>query len=88
MTTVLFVFPPEMATTAMNMNYCIVAFGVILLIAMVQWILDGRKNYTGPEVDIDALMNGHVEASTGGKGIEAEHLEYPASGTGRREGSS
>ncbi|KAI1822927.1 amino acid/polyamine transporter I [Xylaria intraflava] len=49
-TTVLFLFPPETPTTPNNMNYCIVAFGVILIIAVLQWIFDGRKNYTGPQV--------------------------------------
>ena len=33
------------------MNYCIVAFGIILVISVVQWVLDGRKNYTGPRID-------------------------------------
>lgn len=50
LTTVLFLFPPAFPTTPDNMNYCIVAFGVILVIAVVQWIFDGRKNYTGPKV--------------------------------------
>jgi len=35
------------------MNYCIVAFSVWLAIAVFQWVIDGRKNYTGPKVDID-----------------------------------
>ncbi|CAK7206124.1 hypothetical protein SEUCBS139899_008908 [Sporothrix eucalyptigena] len=50
LTTVLFLFPPEMPVTPTNMNYCIVAFGVILIITVLQWIFDGRKNYTGPQV--------------------------------------
>ncbi|OAA57519.1 gaba permease [Niveomyces insectorum RCEF 264] len=50
LTTVLFLFPPVTPTTPDNMNYCIVAFGVLLVIAVMQWILDGRKNYTGPQV--------------------------------------
>ncbi|KAI1644666.1 amino acid transporter [Daldinia loculata] len=64
LTTVLFVFPPELPVTSENMNYCIVAFGVILLIAVVTWIFDGRKNYTGPHVDVEGL-EGKVE------GVEA-----------------
>lgn len=50
LTTVLFVFPPETPVTPSNMNYCIVAFGVILIISILQWVFDGRKNYTGPQV--------------------------------------
>lgn len=47
------------------MNYCVVAFGVILIIAMVTWIFDGRKNYTGPHVDVEGLEKGKIE------GVEA-----------------
>ena len=60
LTTVLFVFPPELPVTGKNMNYSIVAFGVILLIALIQWIVDGRKNYTGPKVDLEAIKSGQV----------------------------
>lgn len=52
-TTVLFLFPPDLPVTGSNMNYCIVAFSVWLAIAVFQWFIDGRKNYTGPKVDID-----------------------------------
>ncbi|KAI5919577.1 amino acid/polyamine transporter I [Camillea tinctor] len=61
LTTVLFVFPPELPVTSENMNYCVVAFGVILLISGVTWIFDGRKNYKGPCVDIEGLLQGKVE---------------------------
>ncbi|KAF7189228.1 putative amino-acid permease C15C4.04c [Pseudocercospora fuligena] len=53
LTTVLFVFPPFLPVTGSTMNYCIVAFAIILLISVVQWIVDGRKNYQGPRVTID-----------------------------------
>lgn len=52
-TTVLFVFPPELPVTGNNMNYCIVAFAIVLLISVVQWFVDGRKNYRGPKIEID-----------------------------------
>ncbi|KAJ2896712.1 Choline transport protein [Zalerion maritima] len=64
LTTVLFVFPPKIPVTGTNMNYCVVAFGVVILIASMQWIFDGRKNYSGPHVDLDALMSGRVEGMT------------------------
>ncbi|ORY59480.1 amino acid/polyamine transporter I [Pseudomassariella vexata] len=63
LTTVLFVFPPELPVTPGNMNYCIAAFGIILFIAVSTWIVDGRKNYRGPHVDIDALVKGADSAS-------------------------
>ena len=56
LTTVLFVFPPVIPVTPNNMNYCIVAFGLILLISGTTWIVDGRKHYRGPKVDIDRDM--------------------------------
>ena len=52
-TTVLFVFPPELPVTVSNMNYCIVAFAIVLLISIAQWFIDGRKNYKGPKVEVD-----------------------------------
>ncbi len=33
-------------------DYCIVAFGVILLVSTIQWFVDGRKNFTGPRADM------------------------------------
>merc|ERR1712014_325981 len=53
LTTVLFVFPPELPVTGTNMNYCIVAFGVVLIISVIQWFVDGRRNYTGPKIELD-----------------------------------
>lgn len=49
-TTILFLFPPQLPVTAGNMNYCVVAFGVVLTISMTQWITDGRKNFKGPQI--------------------------------------
>lgn len=60
LTTVLFVFPPVLPVTGSNMNYCIVAFAVWLIISVAQWIVDGRKHYTGPTVEIDDNLGGKV----------------------------
>ncbi|KAK4076977.1 uncharacterized protein Triagg1_3944 [Trichoderma aggressivum f. europaeum] len=57
LTTVLFVFPPILPVTGSNMNYCIVAFAIIIAISLFQWIVDGRKNFTGPRVN---LVSGQV----------------------------
>ncbi|KAL1964882.1 hypothetical protein VTN77DRAFT_6235 [Rasamsonia byssochlamydoides] len=56
LTTVLFLFPPDLPVDASSMNYCIVAFGIILIISVIQWIVDGRKNFTGPRVNLDGMM--------------------------------
>lgn len=53
LTTVLFVFPPAIPVSGSSMNYCVVAFAVVIIISLIQWIVDGRKNYEGPKVDID-----------------------------------
>ena len=47
------------------MNYAIVAFGVMLLIAGGTWIFDGRKNYEGPHLDVDGLIHGKIEGMEG-----------------------
>jgi hypothetical protein len=35
------------------MNYCVVAFAIVFAISMITWVFDGRKNFTGPKVEID-----------------------------------
>jgi choline transport protein len=47
----------------------VVVFFIILVISVVQWYVDGKKNFTGPRIDIDALQNGEVV------GMEPEVLE-------------
>ncbi|KAJ6441208.1 amino acid permease [Purpureocillium lavendulum] len=54
LTTVLFLFPPGLPVTGTNMNYCVVAFAIIVIISVFQWIVDGRKNFTGPRVNLVA----------------------------------
>lgn len=88
LTTVLFVFPPDLPVTGSNMSkpsihlyptapplpqtfllfkilisdidYCIVVFFIILVISIVQWFVDGKKNFSGPRVNIEQLQNGMV----------------------------
>ena len=71
LTTVLFVFPPELPVTGSNMNYCIVAFAIVLIISIIQWIVDGRKNYKGPQVDLDdvVLTAAETQDNTGPKRV-------------------
>ena len=33
-------------------DYCIVAFFIVIVISVVQWFVDGRKNYKGPVVEL------------------------------------
>ena len=59
-TTVLFIFPPAIPVTGSSMNYCIVAFAIVLIVSALTWIFDGRKNYKGPQI---TLVAGHVQGS-------------------------
>lgn len=38
-------------------DYCIVAFAIIIAVSLFQWVIDGRKNFTGPRVN---LVSGQV----------------------------
>ncbi|KAL9077267.1 MAG: hypothetical protein Q9157_003458 [Trypethelium eluteriae] len=76
-TTVLFLFPPDLPVDASSMNYCVVAFGIVLIIATIQWFVDGRKNFSGPVSEEvleaarsvepgDTAVNGHIVADEKG----------------------
>ncbi|KAF2799692.1 amino acid permease [Melanomma pulvis-pyrius CBS 109.77] len=75
-TTVLFVFPPELPVTASNMNYCIVAFAIIIIISTIQWFVDGRKNFTGPrsEMGLEVLEAVKSQGNTA-DGIDPKLVE-------------
>lgn len=64
-TTVLFLFPPTTEVTGSSMNYCVVAFGIVLLICIVQWFIDGRRNYHGPKIVTATNMLPAVGTSDG-----------------------
>ena len=42
------------------MNYCVAAFGIILLISTIQWFVDGRKSYRGPQINMEAMRKGEA----------------------------
>ncbi|KAI5295660.1 hypothetical protein KEM52_000652 [Ascosphaera acerosa] len=46
------VFPQLMPVTAANMNYAGPVLGLIILLAMVDWVVRGRKNWQGPRVRV------------------------------------
>ncbi|KAL7815764.1 amino acid/polyamine transporter I [Trichoderma gracile] len=75
LTTVLFVFPPVLPVTGSNMNYCIVAFAIIIAVSLFQWVIDGRKNFTGPRVN---LVSGQV---IGENVTEATSVEEVSAGS-------
>jgi len=71
-TTVLFLFPPALPVTGNNMNYCVVVFFIVLVISTIQWFVDGRKNFTGPRIDMEVLAaGGTVGMTVEGEGIDS-----------------
>ena len=64
-TSITFNFPTVNPVDKENMNYTSAAIGVIGLISAVTWITTGRKNFTGPQIEIPA------EAVGGGRGVGA-----------------
>ncbi|KAJ5397165.1 hypothetical protein N7509_005278 [Penicillium cosmopolitanum] len=63
LTTILFLFPPELPATGSNMNYCVAAFGIVVILSTATWFADGRKNYVGPRIEVEVLAGqvGHSE---------------------------
>ncbi|KAH7141491.1 amino acid/polyamine transporter I [Dactylonectria estremocensis] len=51
-TSVLFLFPPALPVTGTSMNYCVVAFAIVVIISLIQWVVDGRKTFKGPRITI------------------------------------
>ncbi|KAL4790584.1 amino acid/polyamine transporter I [Aspergillus venezuelensis] len=51
-TSIFMVFPPYQPVTAENMNYSSLIFGAVLIFSGVYWVYKGRKQYSGPNIDI------------------------------------
>lgn len=79
LTTVLFVWPTSNPTNAVNMNYCVAAFGVIIVIASSNWVLSARKSYRPPALQL--VTDRHTLASNSSglreqdKAVEVERNE-------------
>ncbi|KAF2724583.1 amino acid transporter [Polychaeton citri CBS 116435] len=59
-----FNFPQEGPATADNMNYCSAAFGIVGLISLLTWLLDGRKNFKGPTDFIEGMESEQTSPSS------------------------
>ncbi|KIN05299.1 hypothetical protein OIDMADRAFT_39600 [Oidiodendron maius Zn] len=46
-------WPSELPVTAENMNYNVLLIGTVVLVAVVYYLIRGRKEYTGPVVEIN-----------------------------------
>ncbi|KAL4738369.1 amino acid/polyamine transporter I [Aspergillus similis] len=51
-TTIFMVFPPYQPVTAENMNYSSLIFGAVLMFSAVYWVCAGRRQFTGPRIEI------------------------------------
>ncbi|KAI5460331.1 gaba permease [Mariannaea sp. PMI_226] len=63
LTTVLFLFPPFVPVTVSNMNYCVIAFGFIIVVSTIHWFVDGRKNFKGPLSNSSVIDAIQIESS-------------------------
>ncbi|ORY34978.1 amino acid permease-domain-containing protein [Naematelia encephala] len=75
LTTVFFLFPPDLPVTGDNMNYAVVVLGIVTIMAGLTWIFDGRKHFIGPR-DLGALLElaheAGVERVVGANGVAGE----------------
>jgi choline transport protein len=51
-------FPSQRPITSMNMNYALTVFAFVVVFAIVDWFLRGRKVYIGPRREIDPSVRG------------------------------
>ena len=80
LTTVLFLFPPDLPVTGTNMNYTICAFAVVFVVAVVYWFTGARRRYIGPQ---DMNLTG-VDVQKG-HGLNHEVEMHGISPSGSRE---
>lgn len=69
--------PSSKEILTLETDYCVAAIGIILIISTFQWIIDGRKNYTGPRMNVDVVPAVAVanEANDESKGTAAEDVK-------------
>lgn len=47
-----------------TLDYCVAVFGIVMVVSIFQWFVDGRKNFTGPRMDVD-IISGQVAPGEG-----------------------
>ena len=53
-------FPPVLPVTAANMNYASVIFIGVVVFASVDWVVRGRKRFTGPIKEVGSESSSEV----------------------------
>jgi choline transport protein len=81
-TSIDFNFPQLGPVTADNMNYCSAAFGIIGLVSLMTWLLDGRKNFTGPETAIVNAVEAEDQGMSPGMNLSGKKNESSSEGSG------
>jgi hypothetical protein len=62
-TSVFFLFPPAIPVlSGQTMNWVVVVLAIVVLLAAINWFVDARRNYRGPE-NVDHLMARAAQAS-------------------------
>ncbi|GAA5912578.1 hypothetical protein JCM8208_002001 [Rhodotorula glutinis] len=54
-TTVFFLFPPVNHPTAEEMNYAVAVVGLVAIVSVITWFVQGRKSFVGPR-DLGGLL--------------------------------
>ncbi|GAA6053382.1 hypothetical protein JCM3770_002297 [Rhodotorula araucariae] len=54
-TTVFFLFPPTAGPSAASMNYAVAVLGLVALVSVATWVVQGRKTFVGPR-DLGGLL--------------------------------
>jgi amino acid transporter len=57
-------FPTVLPVTAQNMNYASVVFAGVILFSLIDWIIRGRKRYTGPIREVRSETSSDVIQQT------------------------
>lgn len=58
-----FLFPPEVPATGSTANYAAAVVALVAIMALLSWVFDGRKKYTGPR-DLDLALARARDART------------------------
>lgn len=45
-------WPGELPVTAVNFNWSGVIFGTVFILSLIMYVVKGRKEYSGPAVDV------------------------------------
>ena len=48
-------WPPETPADAVNMNYCVLVTGVVVIFGVFWYFVGGRKDYKGPVIDASSV---------------------------------